>query len=70
MTNHLYFKQHQYTGTGLWVMVSLGCCRAIDDEEDHQGEFEHVEGDFDEEGFPVIGTCRALYPYEGWSNTS
>lgn len=46
--------------------ISIGCCRAIDDEDgDHVGEFDHPEGDFDEEGYPVIGTCRALYPYEG-----
>nr|XP_022323110.1 formin-binding protein 1-like isoform X12 [Crassostrea virginica] len=44
--------------------------RAIDDEEDHVGEFEHAEGDFDEEGFPVIGTCRALYIYEAGNEGS
>nr|XP_022323109.1 formin-binding protein 1-like isoform X11 [Crassostrea virginica] len=43
---------------------------AIDDEEDHVGEFEHAEGDFDEEGFPVIGTCRALYIYEAGNEGS
>uniref|UniRef100_K1PYZ6 Formin-binding protein 1-like protein n=1 Tax=Magallana gigas TaxID=29159 RepID=K1PYZ6_MAGGI len=31
--------------------------KAIDDEDgDHVGEFDHPEGDFDEEGYPVIGT--------------
>ncbi|XP_022322093.2 formin-binding protein 1-like isoform X8 [Crassostrea virginica] len=44
--------------------------KAIDDEEDHVGEFEHAEGDFDEEGFPVIGTCRALYIYEAGNEGS
>lgn len=44
---------------------------AIDDEDgDHIGEFDHPEGDFDEEGFPVIGTCRALYPYEAGNEGS
>lgn len=44
---------------------------AIDDEDgDHVGEFDHPEGDFDEEGYPVIGTCRALYPYEAGNEGS
>ncbi|XP_052720409.1 formin-binding protein 1-like isoform X8 [Crassostrea angulata] len=45
--------------------------KAIDDEDgDHVGEFDHPEGDFDEEGYPVIGTCRALYPYEAGNEGS
>lgn len=44
---------------------------AIDDEDgDHVGEFDHPEGDFDEEGYPVIGTCRALYLYEAGNEGS
>lgn len=43
----------------------IGYYRAIDDEDGDHPEFDQTEGDFDDEGFPVIGTCRALYPYEG-----
>ncbi|XP_048773159.1 formin-binding protein 1-like isoform X3 [Ostrea edulis] len=44
--------------------------KAIDDEDGDHPEFDQTEGDFDDEGFPVIGTCRALYPYEAGNEGS
>ncbi|XP_061169788.1 formin-binding protein 1-like isoform X5 [Saccostrea echinata] len=43
--------------------------KAIDEDIDHTAEFDHPDFD-EEEGFPVIGTCRALYPYEAGNEGS